>query len=169
MPTEVVRASVTQLQPGRCRMSGWSYSVKTSGEPRAKKLASHDDGRWGTDRTLELTWKHLQLGPHPSIFHYFYSRKLFSFRKPGCPKLYLTAHTPRVLPYGAVHRLAGKSHKAAVEPSHRKSLLKQQEELQKANSVSTEKKLILCSCLNKLYSFPSGTFIPVYSTTSEII
>lgn len=126
----------------------------------AKELSCHRAGRWDTGADTETA----PTNAHPCIsLFFFYSRKLCSSKKPGCPKLC----TPRGC--RAVQRRAGKSHKAAVEPSHRTSLLKQREELQKANSVSSEKKLILCSCLNKLYSFPSGTFIPVYSTTSEMV
>lgn len=159
---EAAQAFVTQLQPGTglCVLQGCSCSAKSSREqePRSSPVTVLADGTQG------LTQKQLQPMHTPAFLSFFfYSRKLCSSKKPGCPKLC----TPRGC--RAVQRRAGKSHKAAVEPSHRKSLLKQREELQKANSVSSEKKLILCSCLNKLYSFPSGTFIPVYSTTSEMV
>lgn len=133
---------------------------RTEQEQGARPSRCHQMGTGRADMETPPT------SPTPCSSQCFYSRKVSSLKKPGCPKLYCQC-TPR----GRLHphRLAGKSHKAEAEPSHRKSLLKQREELQKANSVSTEKKLILCSCLNKLYSFPSGTFIPVYSTTSEII
>lgn len=96
-----VEASVTQLQPGTELCFGMLWDAPA----QPKQAQNQEQGarpsrrhQMGTDRALQLTWKHLQPAPHPAclslFFCCFYSRKLCSLKKPGCPKLYLSAHTP---------------------------------------------------------------------------
>lgn len=167
---EGFEAFVTQLQSGAEPCAGMLLLSHNRRATRSQGARPSRCRQMGHRQNSGVDMETSPTGPTPLHFSFFFILGKFPVsRNQAAPNCTCQCTPPRVLPHRAVHRLAGKSHKAAVEPSHRKSLLKQRGELQKANSVSTEKKLILCSCLNKLYSFPSGTFIPVYSTTSEII
>ena len=151
-------------------MSGCSYSVKTSREPVAKKLVRLYDSRWGgTDRLLKLTWKHFQQrGSHPWFFLFCILGQTLPFQETSLlPQIVPKAHTP------SVQTLAGESKRQLCRhpcaPSHAELPLKHEEDsFKKPIRFPLKKTLILCYRLNKLYSFPSSTFIPKYSTISEI-
>lgn len=138
----------------------------------AKNPVRHDGGRWGHRHIIKVGVETFPAtGPTSPHSSFCTSGEPFpSAEGARCPDRDPPARSPvRASTSGGSQARRGE----AAPPSpralaHQTASAARRAELQKAKLVSTEKNLILCSCLNKLYSFPSSTSIPMYLTTSEI-